>query len=106
MPAPPPDARSLEGQVVSVRPSGGDGVILRLATATRLPPLRAARFFMLRREDRLSPAIPRPFSVYRQERGELEFMIKVMGARRARSCASSDRWATAGRRSREAARLG
>ena len=79
MPAPPPDARSLEGQVVSVRPSGSDGVILRIATATRLPPLRAARFFMLRREDRLSPAIPRPFSVYREERGELEFMIKVMG---------------------------
>ena len=79
MPAPPADARSLEGRVVSVRPSGGDGVILRLATATRLPPLRAARFFMLRREDRLSPAIPRPFSVYRQEGGELEFMIKVMG---------------------------
>ena len=79
----------MTGQIVSadgganivntVRPSGGDGVILRLATATRLPPLRAARFFMLRREDRLSPAIPRPFSVYRQEGGELEFMIKVMG---------------------------
>jgi len=79
MPAPPADARSLEGRVVSVRPSGGDGVILRLATTTRLAPLRAARFFMLRREDRLSPAIPRPFSVYRQEGGELEFMIKIMG---------------------------
>lgn len=79
MPAPPTDSRSLEGKVVSVRPSGSDGVILRLATATRLPPLRAARFFMLRREDRLSPAIPRPFSLYRQEAGELEFMIKVMG---------------------------
>jgi dihydroorotate dehydrogenase electron transfer subunit len=79
MPAPPPDARSLEGRVVSVRPSGADGVILRLSTATRIPPLRAARFFMLRREDRLSPAIPRPFSVYREVGGELEFMIKVMG---------------------------
>lgn len=35
---------------------------------------------MLRREDRLSPAIPRPFSVYRQVDGDLEFLIKVMGA--------------------------
>jgi NAD(P)H-flavin reductase len=34
---------------------------------------------MLRCEDRLSPAIPRPFSVYRESGGELEFMIKVMG---------------------------
>ena len=80
MPAPPTDSRSLEGKVVSVRPSGGDGVILRIATSTRMPPLRAARFFMLRREDRLSPAIPRPFSLYREVgNGELEFMIKVMG---------------------------
>ncbi|MBK7642272.1 MAG: hypothetical protein IPJ19_04370 [Planctomycetes bacterium] len=80
MPAPPNDARSREGQVVSVRPSGSDGVILRVALEERLPPLRAARFFMLRREDRLSPAIPRPFSLYRETAsGELEFMIKVMG---------------------------
>jgi dihydroorotate dehydrogenase electron transfer subunit len=35
---------------------------------------------MLRREDRLSPAIPRPFSLYRQQGDELEFLIKVMGA--------------------------
>jgi dihydroorotate dehydrogenase electron transfer subunit len=79
MPAPPSDARSLEGRVVCVRPSSGDGVILRIALEKRLPPLRAARFFMLRREDRLSPAIPRPFSIYREEGGELEFLIKVMG---------------------------
>lgn len=77
MPAPPSDARSLEAKVVSVRRSGDDGVILRIACAQ--PPLRAARFFMLRREDRLSPAIPRPFSLYRQDGAELEFMIKVMG---------------------------
>ena len=35
---------------------------------------------MLRREDALSPAIPRPFSVYRERPGGvLEFLIKVMG---------------------------
>ena len=34
---------------------------------------------MLRREDGRSPAIPRPFSIYRQRGDELEFLIKVMG---------------------------
>ncbi len=67
------------GETVSVVPCGDDGVILRIRTEIAIPPLRAARFFMLRREDRLSPAIPRPFSVYRQVGGELEFLIKVMG---------------------------
>jgi dihydroorotate dehydrogenase electron transfer subunit len=64
---------------VSVVPCGDDGVVLRIRPETRLPPLRAARFFMLRREDRLSPSIPRPFSVYRQKGGDLEFLIKIMG---------------------------
>lgn len=34
---------------------------------------------MLRREDGMSPAIPRPFSIYRQSGDEIEFLIKVMG---------------------------
>lgn len=80
MPAPPSDARSLEAVCVSVTPCGDDGVVLRIRVATPQPPLRAARFWMLRREDRLSPAIPRPFSLYRQDGDELEFLIKVMGA--------------------------
>jgi len=79
MPAPPPDARSLSGETISVTRCGDDGVVLRLRVDAQLPPLRAARFFMLRREDRLSPAIPRPFSLYRQTGNELEFLIKVMG---------------------------
>ncbi len=80
MPAPPSDARSFRGEVLSVRPTGEDGAVLRVRPEERLGPLRAARFFMLRREDALSPAIPRPFSVYRQlEDGALEFLIKVMG---------------------------
>jgi dihydroorotate dehydrogenase electron transfer subunit len=41
--------------------------------------VRASRFFMLRREDRLSPLVPRPFSLYRQAAARLEFLIKVMG---------------------------
>jgi dihydroorotate dehydrogenase electron transfer subunit len=69
----------MRGEAVSVTPCGDDGVVLRIRTETRLPPLRAARFFMLRREDRLSPAIPRPFSVYRQVGADLEFLIKVTG---------------------------
>lgn len=79
MPAPPADARSLSGEAVGVDRCGDDGVILRVVTEVEVPPLRAARFFMLRREDALSPAIPRPFSIYRQEGRELQFLIKVMG---------------------------
>ncbi|HEV8112558.1 MAG TPA: hypothetical protein VGR31_07260 [Planctomycetota bacterium] len=79
MPAPPPDARSMRAEALSVEACGDDGFILRVATEAVLPPLRAARFFMLRREDRLSPAIPRPFSIYRQVGRELWFLIKVMG---------------------------
>ncbi len=80
MPAPPPDARALTATTVSVTPCGDDGVVLRIRPDVEVPPIRAARFFMLRREDRLSPAIPRPFSLYRQDGNELEFLIKVMGA--------------------------
>jgi dihydroorotate dehydrogenase electron transfer subunit len=79
MPAPPIDAGSMSGEAISVTPCGDDGVILRIATDEPIAALRAARFFMLRREDKLSPAIPRPFSVYRQSGRELEFLIKVMG---------------------------
>ena len=80
MPAPPVDARSLLGTALVVTPCGDDGAILRIEVDPPLPPLRAGRFFMLRREDRTSPAIPRPFSVYRQVGRELWFLIKVMGA--------------------------
>jgi dihydroorotate dehydrogenase electron transfer subunit len=80
MPAPSADARSMRGEALGVERCGDDGVILRVATEAKLPPIRAARFFMLRREDRLSPAIPRPFSIYRQVGDELWFLIKVMGA--------------------------
>lgn len=79
MPAPPPDARSLLGHTIAVDPCGDDGVLLRVEVDPPFPPLRAARFFMLRREDRLSPAIPRPFSIYRQIGNELQFLIKVSG---------------------------
>ena len=80
MPAPPPDARAFRSEVIEVRRSGDDGVVLRVAPGIEQPPLRAARFFMLRRDDALSPAIPRPFSLYRQGAdGSLEFLVKVMG---------------------------
>lgn len=79
MPAPPPDARSLGGIAAGVERCGDDGVILRVLPDVAQAPLRAARFFMLRREDRLSPAIPRPFSIYRQVGDELWFLIKVTG---------------------------
>lgn len=79
MPAPPDDARSFQAEVVSLSPCGDDGVILRVRPERSLPPVRASRFFMLRREDRLSPAIPRPFSIYRQQGDTLDFLIKVMG---------------------------
>ena len=79
MPAPPPDARSFRSELVSVRPTGSDGVVLRIRPELPQRGLRAARFFMLRRDDALSPAIPRPFSFYREVDGDLEFLIKVMG---------------------------
>lgn len=79
MPAPPADARSFRSEIVSIRPTGSDGIVLRVRPEEDFPALRAARFFMLRREDELSPAIPRPFSLYRQVDGDLEFLIKVMG---------------------------
>jgi dihydroorotate dehydrogenase electron transfer subunit len=79
MPAPPPDARSLSARVESVTPCGEDGVILAARPEVEFPPVRASRFFMLRRKDALSPLIPRPFSVYRQRGPVLEFLIKVMG---------------------------
>jgi dihydroorotate dehydrogenase electron transfer subunit len=88
MPAPPPDARSLEAEVVSVTPCGDDGVVLSVRPERALPPVRASRFFMLRRQDRLSPLIPRPFSLYRQRGDELEFLLKIMG-RGTRALASS-----------------
>jgi dihydroorotate dehydrogenase electron transfer subunit len=79
MAAPPPDARSLRSELIDVRPSGCDGVVLRIRPEVPQPQLRAGRFFMLRRADGLSPAIPRPFSIYRQTGEDLEFLIKVMG---------------------------
>jgi NAD(P)H-flavin reductase len=83
MPAPPADARSMMCEVISVEPSGSDGVLLRVRPDAPLTvggaPLTPNRFFMLRREDGLSPAIPRPFSIYREVDGDLVFMIKVIG---------------------------
>jgi len=79
MPAPPPDARSQSAEVVDVTPCGDDGVVLALRPEIELAPIRASRFFMLRRRDRLSPLIPRPFSLYRQSGARLEFLIKIMG---------------------------
>lgn len=79
MPAPPPDARSLRAEVLDVTPCGDDGVVLAVRLERELAPVRASRFFMLRRPDRLSPLIPRPFSIYRQDGERLEFLIKVMG---------------------------
>jgi dihydroorotate dehydrogenase electron transfer subunit len=79
MPAPPPDARSLTARVESVTPCGEDGVVLAVRPEVELPPVRASRFFMLRRRDALSPLIPRPFSLYRQRGPVLEFLVKVMG---------------------------
>lgn len=80
MPAPPQDARSRSASVVRCTPCGADAFVLELDPGEELAPVRASRFFMLRREDGTSPLIPRPFSLYRQRRGNLEFLIKVMGA--------------------------
>lgn len=79
MEKPPPDARLLRAEVSSSARCGADGVILRVRPEHELPAVRAGRFFMLRRADGSAPLLPRPFSLYRQEAGELEFLIKVIG---------------------------
>ncbi len=79
MPAPPDDARDFHGTVLRLEPCGDDGVILWLRSERPLDPIRASRFFMLRRETRDFPFIPRPFSIYRQSGDEIAFLIKIMG---------------------------
>ncbi|MCC6407315.1 MAG: dihydroorotate dehydrogenase electron transfer subunit [Planctomycetes bacterium] len=79
MPAPPKDARSCLAEVLEVERVGDDGVILSVRPELPMLDVRASRFFMLRHEDPRSPAIPRPFSLYRQRGTELDFLIKVMG---------------------------
>ena len=79
MPAPPDDARTTTARVLGVEPCGDDGVLLAVRPERDPGPVRASRFFMLKRLDGLSPLIPRPFSIYRQEGERLEFLLKVMG---------------------------
>ncbi|MBI5432889.1 MAG: dihydroorotate dehydrogenase electron transfer subunit [Planctomycetes bacterium] len=79
MPAPPKDSRSCLAEVLEVERVGDDGVIVSVRPELPMLDVRASRFFMLRHEDPRSPAIPRPFSLYRQRGTELDFLIKVMG---------------------------
>jgi dihydroorotate dehydrogenase electron transfer subunit len=79
MPAPPPDARSLVAETVRVAPCGLDAGILTVRLPAPLAPVRASRFFMLRREDGTSPLIPRPYSLYKQRGAELDFLILRQG---------------------------
>lgn len=79
MAAPPPDARTVRAEMVRSEPCGDDAVILAVRPDRELPPIRAGRFFMLKRTDGASPLIPRPFSIYRQNGWELEFLVKVIG---------------------------
>jgi dihydroorotate dehydrogenase electron transfer subunit len=98
MPAPPADARSFLAEVVRVESCGDDGVVIAVRPELELPTVRASRFFMLKRTDGLSPFIPRPFSIYRQRGGLLEFLVKVMG-RGSRALARSrpgERWRLVG----------
>ncbi|MFT5152883.1 MAG: dihydroorotate dehydrogenase electron transfer subunit, partial [Planctomycetota bacterium] len=54
---------------------------MRIALPEAAGAWRAGRFFMLRPVEGLAPAIPRPFSIYRQlPDGSLEFLIKVIGS--------------------------
>ena len=78
MPAPPADSRSFLGRVTGIEPCGVDA--FRLLVEADLPPIRASRFFMLRRESPAgAPLIPRPFSIYRQGPGRIEFLIQRLG---------------------------
>ena len=63
-------------RIAAIEPCGDDGAIVALEPERDVGPVRASRFFMLRREDGASPLLPRPFSIYRQRGGRLEFLIK------------------------------
>ena len=65
--------------MADISPCGADAVVVRLEPDVELAPIRASRFFMLRRDDALSPLIPRPYSIYRQSPGSLEFLVQVIG---------------------------
>lgn len=80
MAAPPSDATSQPAEVVAVEPCGSDGVLLRVVPRKPFPTLNAGRFFMLRRADGVGPLIPRPFSLFKQEGEQLEFLIKIIGS--------------------------
>jgi dihydroorotate dehydrogenase electron transfer subunit len=84
MVAPPKDARSALAELIAIETLPGDGALITVRPSAGLGPLAPNRFFMLRREDGLSPRIPRPFSIYREAYREdgppdLVFMIKVIG---------------------------
>ncbi len=84
MVAPPKDACSALAELIAIEILPGDGVLITVRPSVELEPLDPNRFFMLRREDGLSPKIPRPFSIYREVAREdgpadLVFMIKVIG---------------------------
>ncbi|MFT4647795.1 MAG: dihydroorotate dehydrogenase electron transfer subunit [Planctomycetota bacterium] len=80
MAAPPSDTQVETAKVHSFRPVGDDAFVLGVTLSGPIAPLTAGRFYMLRRNDDLSPAIPRPFSVYRKgETGAVEFLIKTFG---------------------------
>jgi len=79
MPAPPADATSQLATVTAVTTCGEGGVLIEVVTREAFAPIEAGRFFMLRRADGVGPAIPRPFSLYKQKGARLEFMVKVIG---------------------------
>ncbi|MEZ5975648.1 MAG: dihydroorotate dehydrogenase electron transfer subunit [Planctomycetota bacterium] len=75
-----PDVKVQKAICVGNRPVGRDALVLAVQTPQAIPELVAGRFFMLRRQDALSPLIPRPFSIYRQpSTHEFEFLVKVHG---------------------------
>ncbi|MEW6072938.1 MAG: dihydroorotate dehydrogenase electron transfer subunit [Planctomycetota bacterium] len=89
MSAPPSDARTMRAELVRSAPCGDDAVIVAVRAAREFAPVRAGRFFMLKRTDGASPLIPRPFSIYRQKGAELEFLVKVVGRGTAALAAAS-----------------
>ncbi|MDP6955295.1 MAG: hypothetical protein QF599_04920, partial [Planctomycetota bacterium] len=88
---PATDTRPRAARVVAIRPcedasgaaSDEGGFILRLrpeGDPAWIASLEPGRFFMVRRQDGASPAIPRPFSLYRVAGDCLEFMVQSLGA--------------------------
>jgi dihydroorotate dehydrogenase electron transfer subunit len=85
LPLAPVAPEVFEARFLAAEPASADGYVLRLEPLVRegatdaLPAPGPSQFYMLSLPERLQPLLPRPFSIYRTEAGELHFLVKRQG---------------------------